>query len=205
MSEFYSSVPTKQLRFGDVIQWGISTPAYIDNKKFNSISDFSVNIKFSNLSVIMTPCCTIPKQSKVSLAPLIPVKPSLFDNEYFFEDLTRINREVEPQNSIPALGLRTMPDEKRAEFLSRGKGYTNLNLFVYEANDFFPIYKNSNNIESNYYMIDFLDINMVEYSGHSPPENFLTNNKCLELTNNTRNELRTKLNFYYGRIPTEEY
>jgi len=209
MGNFYSRTLDKELRFGDVLQWGVSTPSFYKNKSNLENKDFSIKVCYTSHSVILTPCCTIGKQSKITLAPLVQVRNSFFSNPYFVEDLTRINRILEePEKSVSPEIWKKMPPKKRDEILEEKKPYAFLNFFIYESNPLFPSYevnvKDGTKYKTNYYMVDFVDTYKIEYDNPSSPNNFLLKCKCLELSILARTELRDKISYYYGRSPKED-
>ena len=120
MGNFYSRTLDKELRFGDVLQWGVSTPSFYKNKSNLENKDFFIKVCYTSHSVILTPCCTIGKQSKITLAPLVQVRNSFFSNPYFVEDLTRINRILEePEKSVSPEIWKKMPPKKEMKFLKK--------------------------------------------------------------------------------------
>jgi hypothetical protein len=155
----------------------------------------------------MSPCCSIGEKT-ISLTPFIHVRSSFFENPYFKEDLTRINREMEPRQAVSTEVWDPLGDEEKQKRLQVGTGYAFLSFFVYECNDLFQNYplnaKKLGKFETNYYMIDFRNIYKVDCDKIIAPRNAPLNSKCLQLSIETRGEPRNKIAYYYSRIPDED-
>jgi hypothetical protein len=67
----------------------------------------------------MDPCCQIRNQC-IFLTPLIPILNTFFDNPYLATDLTRINRTMEPQQSVPPHVWEGFSEEERQKRLQVG-------------------------------------------------------------------------------------
>ena len=97
--EFYQEIIDPGFRFGDVIKGFISATPNVSNPPINSDNtNYSIEIS-SPYCAIVSPCCSI-KDKVISLSPLLHVNKRIFENPYFREDLTRINRIVPPEKSI---------------------------------------------------------------------------------------------------------
>lgn len=194
------------LRLGDVLEWEFSATPYIEN-------DFKMNLGFPKFSVVLTPCCSVIDESvptnTVSLTPLIKLKNSFFKNPYWKEDFTRLNRRMKPEHTLAPEHWDGLPPEKKAERLAKREGYVLNSIFVYESNDFFPKYtihsKGETNPETNYYMINFKYAFRIDTKkSFESPRNTLRKRKLLQLSIETRSELREKLSDFYFRIPKED-
>jgi hypothetical protein len=156
----------------------------------------------------LTPCCSIGEQI-ISLTPLIKLYSDFFKNPYFVEDITRINREMEPEKMFSPDEWKELSPEEQQSLISRRKSYALLNLFVYEKNDLFPKYKIRGR-ETNYYMIDFrntykLRCGMIKRPEEITQDDFpILESKCLQLSVQARSDLREKIAEYYGRAPEED-
>src|SRR3972149_10801391 len=98
---FYEENVDESLRFGDVVKGFIITTPNI-NKPFSTMisEDYSIEINMPTFSVVVSPCCSIGEKI-ISLTPLIKLRNTFFDNPFFQDDLTRINRQMEPENTLP--------------------------------------------------------------------------------------------------------
>lgn len=207
---FYADNLDKMLRFGDVVKGYVCSSADL---KYPVLSpeqnhDYKVNVEIPVYSVILTPCCSI-EEGKVSLTPLIKVSTTFFKNPYFAEDLTRINREMDPEQTVPQETWDSFAPQEKERRLNEGRSYALLPYFIYNENAIFEKYTvRGDNI--GYYMIDFRNIYTVKCqlikkvdNGRSA-EDSLIQSKLLQLTNDVRSELRDKITKYYSRIPIEE-
>jgi hypothetical protein len=198
----------KALRFGDVLQGYPSTTPIIEEPMLKeSIARYNINVDLPKFTVVMDPCCEI-RNKTISLTPLIQVSRAFFDNPYFAEDLTRINRKMEPQQAVSPTIWEKLPLEERQKRLEVGQTYALLNLFIYEKHELFPKYilrrKDKENIETNYYMIDFRNTYKLCCDKIISPENSPLESKILQLSIEARSELREKLINYYANIPPED-
>lgn len=209
---FYSETLSRVLRFGDVVRgYLFSNPTLKQPLVYGTLEqNYYIDIEIPQYSVIVTPCCSI-EEKMVSLTPLIKLKSSFFLNEYFIEDFTIINREIEPEKCFTIAKWNSYTADQQSAIISKAKKrpYTLGNLFIYENNDIFSGYTLRGQ-ETKYYMIDFRNITTVRCEMIKRAEEItereapLIASKCLELTEETRKELRDKIAFYYGRIPEED-
>ena len=204
---FYQEVHDNALRFGDVVQGYIKSSSKIENT-ISNLNDFKykIDIELPQFSVILTPCCSI-KENSITLAPLIKIRKNFFENTYFAEDLTRINRRIEPQNIMSSEKWDKLSYDEQQDRLKEGTSFAVPNLFIYELNNLFPQYPvklSGETREINYYMIDFKDTYKINCDKITKPQNALVNSKCLQLSVKTRSELRDKLSSFYGRVPRED-
>lgn len=202
---FYSDEHSNALRFGDVLQGFVKTVPIIE--KPMKIDGYTINIELSKYFVVMDPCCQIGHGS-ITLSPLIELNHNFFKNDYFVKDLTNINRLVSPENSVPKkVWEDTFDEEERQRRIAEGEKYAFNNYFLYEKNDLFDEYtikrKGNENIETNYYMVDFRNIYRLECRAIQSAENAPLNCKIYELDIKTREELRFKISAYFFE-PAEE-
>jgi hypothetical protein len=202
---FYDNQPEKTLRLGDVITgFQVATPQV--HQPFAEKSEWTIAVAKPPYLVVMTPCCSIEKKGLV-LAPLTPIRPVFLMNEHFAEDLTRINREVVPEKSVPIeVWEKRLPPERKEEMLAMGPSYAFRDCFVYDQHDLLRPYTLNSKPpkETSFYMVDFkctyrIDCNLIDRDVAPPPEM-----KILQLSVPTRDELRRKLAMYFGRIPKED-
>jgi len=203
---FYEAKPSGKLRFGDVIKGCISYTTSID--KINELDfnkNYKINVNLTNYSVVLTPCCTIDNKDKLLvITPLTKVKNSFYKNPYFFENLTNINRVMEPSKTVAPNVWERLPEVEKIKRLEEGNVYGLLEYFIYPQNDYFTEYevsmKDMKNFSTKYYMIDFKQC----YKVRCENINKVWNLKVLELTIKARGELRDKIAYYYGRPPKED-
>jgi len=205
---FYKEGNDNVLRFGDILKgYVLTTPNIVEPILTISNTGYNIEIDLPFFSVVITPCCSIG-QKTISLTPLIKLPSAFFKNPYLSEDFTRINREMEPKQSVPPDTWKILPEEEKQKRLKEGNAYACLELFVYEKNDLFPKYSiyinKQKNIETNYYMIDFKNIYKLNCEKINTPEDAPIDSKCLQLSNQVRNELRDKISYYYARVPKED-
>ena len=206
---FYQDKIDNAFRFGDVLKGFISsTPNLSDPLLKPLYEDYSIVVSNPSYCAIISPCCSI-SDKVISLSPLIPVRNSFFQNPYFTEDLTRINRRLTaPQMAFPPQAWEDMPPEKKQEHLGKEPFYTLVDLFVYKDHEIFPEHevhmRGVDNIKTRYYMIDFRNTFKVNCSKIKNPKNVPIEAKCLQLTIESRKELREKISDYYGRTPDED-
>ena len=201
---FYEKKPDNALRFGDIVKSFILSSTNIDDP--NSFTDYRINVDIPECCAVLTPCCSIGRKV-ILLTPLVKLRDSFFDNPYFEQELTRINREMEPKQSVsPEVWEKFTPVEQQKR-LSAGRTFALNEIFIYEPNDYFNEYlitRKKKKIETNYYMIDFKDTYKINCKKIVSPKNSPLDIKCMQLSIKTRGELRKKLSEYYRRIPEED-
>jgi hypothetical protein len=203
---FFAEETDKALRFGDVINGFVLAASNIKNPDFTS--EYQLDINTPIHSVILSPCCSIGDK-KISLTPLIKIKQDFFENQYFADDLTRINRKMEPRQSVSEIAWSKMPPEEQLKRLKEGLGYALVDYFIYEQNNLLAKYTlkkkgSSTEIETNYYMIDFRNIYKINCDKVVSPTDSPVHKKELQLSIKARGELRDKITNYYSRIPKED-
>jgi len=200
---FYQEEIQKELRFGDVLRGYILAVPNIEEPKLNI--DFKIEVKMPDFCVVLSPCCSIGDKI-ISLSPLIPVLSDFFDNPYFKDDLTRINREMLPQQSVSPHVWECLPSEEKEKRLSVGKTFAFVALFIYGENKLFPEYiiRTDRNFKTRFYMIDFRNTYRLNCRKIVNAKDFPLESKYLQLSIDTRSELRYKIAKYYSRVPKED-
>lgn len=193
----------KNLRLGDIIT-GFShiMPSFEDF--FNNGTEFKLDITLQHFFAILTPCCSI-EDKIINVAPLREIKYQYFENPFYKEDMTRINRPMSPKNALPPSTWSRLAEEQRVEIEKKEEGYTLFEQFVYEHHEKLPTYeskyKTNPSITTGVYMIDFKEAFTVTskkiHRGNTYP-------KILQLTIKSRGELRNKLAYFYSRVPEED-
>ena len=207
---FYAEETDNYLRFGDVVRGYILPNTTIKEPilSFKSEShNYTIDVEMP-YSVVLTPCCSIG-ESTISLTPLIKVRSNFFKNPYFAEDLTRINRKMEPQQAHSPGEWKNFSLEEQQRYLAEGINYALLNLFIYDENEIFKKYTLRKR-EITYYMINFkgtytMKCAMIKRPEELKPEDApIIESKVLQLSIQARSELRDKIVYYYSRIPEED-
>ena len=205
---FYQDDLDQALRFGDVVKGYILTNAMLATPIWDTKgSNYTVNVRLPQFSVVMTPCCSIEDKT-IILTPLSQVQATFFDNPYLAQDLTRVNRIMSPQQAVPPYVWDQLGDDERERRLAEGITYAFVELFVYENHESFPEYvlhrRKGDDIATNYYMITFKNLYKVHCDKIISPTDFPLESKHLQLSIEMREELRVKLARYYSRVPQED-
>ena len=208
---FYAEKIDKEvLRFGDIIKGYISTNLTIKEPILSLQSkghSYKIDVTLPNYSVILTPSCSI-ENGVISLTPLIRILGHFLKNPYFAEDLTRINRKMGPEQSVPPNEWERLPQDEKEKRLKEGMAFALINYFIYEQSEMFEQYTIRHK-EIRYYMIDFKNIYTVKcekiHRAEIAMENTsIINSKILQLSIQARSELRDKISYYYARVPKED-
>ncbi len=210
---------SKYLRLGDVVKGYVSAISRIKEPFTDNFVDSKVDVQLQipKLLVVLTPCCSI-KEKKISLTPITQARKSLYENPHFRNDLTVINRKMEPEKTLSPEKWEALPIEKRTAKQEKGIVYTLEHLFIYEKSppwlSEYPVrLKGGERISGGYYEFDFRNATKVECECviHPDEDNFneetcrkLLCSKVLELSKENRKDLRDKLADYYGRPPKED-
>jgi hypothetical protein len=210
---FYDEKPDPSFRFGDIVcgfplgSADIKCPA-TDHR----CSDHTIKIEWPQYSVVLTPCCSIG-QKKIILTPLLEIKHMVkcLENPYFSADLTNINRVMNPKQMFTSdMWAKMSEEQKRHRFDTQKKqDYTFLEHFIYAPDDRLDEYeirkpKDRNTEITGYYSVDFRKACLVYCAAITRDSQDAANAKILQLSKKTREELRSKLTYFYGRIPDED-
>ncbi len=192
------------LRFGDVIKdFPVCFPV-ISNPSLSE--PYHIKVNSPTYSVVLSPCCSISDKI-LSIAPLQPLPSSLFTNPFLAEDPKRINSKIPADKSLPPQAWEKMEDSEKIERLSKKEGFVFVDHFVYDEHLLFPEYvinRKSGNITSKMYVIDFRTSVRIQCDKISNPTYLPGNSKVLQLSIETRDQLRKKIGSYYQRIPNED-
>ncbi len=210
MGRFYEGTLSPTPRLGDIVVGFHSALTEIEDLgAAGELGDLAVAIRHPPYLVIMTPCCSI-EEGSVVLAPLVRLQqPKLYLNPYFAEDLTRLNRKAKPEQQVPPAHWAKLPPEERQARLAKGEGYTLLQGFIYAPNDLLPKYEIKHKdlpqpITTGHYMVDFKEMFRVECRAIARGRKDLGRLKRLQLSVQSRDELRQKLAYYFSRAPVED-
>lgn len=208
MDVFYQDNMDLGLRFGDVLKGFIFTEPEINEPILTSDNvKYSIDIAIPYFSVVLTPCCSIENKT-ISLTPLIRLRKDIFNNPYFADEPTKINRMFLPKDAILPQIWEKLSEEEKLKAVEKGLDYAFYNLFVYKEHPYFQKYsiriKGGREFETNYYMIDFSNIYTLKCDIIKRGMQTPTNVKYLQLSICTRGELRQKISYYYLRKPDED-
>ena len=205
---FYKEGIDPVLRFGDVLKGYVAvTPKIKQPNQPASIPtlDWEINVSYPEFLAVLSPCCSI-EDNVICLAPLVQVQKNFLKNPYYKEDLTRINRKIEPQNIFPPEKWKEKSSLEQQELLSKPLSYALLNYFIYDQHPLLPSYTvniRGETLETRYYMVDFRMIYNLKCPKIVKPDNAPIETKYLQLSIQARAELREKIAYYFGR-PAEE-
>jgi hypothetical protein len=170
---------------------------------------FSIGVTHPRHSVVMTPCCSI-ENKVVCLTPLLPIPPTFrfYENPYFLDDLTRLNRVMLPRQSTGSVVWETLLAEEQAKREAAGLAYAMLEWFVYAPNEQLPAYpwKGRDKVDRTlgHYIVDFRNSYKVVCPEVVRDQGITSAPKVLQLSVDIRHELRCKLSQYFGRVPDED-
>ncbi|MFW9968741.1 MAG: hypothetical protein ACFFDF_00985 [Candidatus Odinarchaeota archaeon] len=205
---FYNDTLDRVLRFGDVLRGFIKTEPIFNDPILNLEKKikYNINISIPKFSVVLTPCCSIGP-SIITLTPLTRILSKFMKNPYFAEDMTRINRTVEiPKNKFAPDDWEKLSPEERFKHVEQGESYSNIKYYIYAENENFVPYELKGN-RIGFYMIDFTrsyHINCSNIKKEGKIKGNLLDSKVLQLSIESREQLRNKIAFYYYRIPEED-
>jgi len=203
---FYEREPENVLRFGDVVKGYVLSAPQIDSPGISPPVQYRVEVSIPKFAVIMSPCCSIG-EGTLAVSPLIEVRPQFFRNPYFADDLTNINRRMPPEKTVwPDEWAKLSPEDKQKR-TSAGNVYALLEYFVYAPHDLLDTYavkRQEGLSKTGFYMLDFRRICRIECKKVVKPEQAPLEPKVLQISIDTRGELRDKLAWYFGRTPKED-
>jgi hypothetical protein len=205
---FYQEPFDNALRFGDVIHGFVSSIPKFDTPSVkNEHLPYLLELTMPEFCVILSPCCSIG-ESTLTLAPLEGINRNFLTNPYFREDLTNINRKVPPDKTVSPEKWNELSSEKKQEILDEGSVFSFVELFIYGENPLLPKYniriRGGEEFELGFYVIDFRRTFRITCQRIQSPTNSPLESKILQLTIQTRQELREKISFYYSRLPKED-
>jgi len=203
---FYESEPQAVLRFGDVVRGYVLSAPQIDSPSTSPPIRYRVEVHSPTFAVVMSPCCSIGDHT-LALSPLIEVLPQFFGNPYFAEDLTNINRRMPPQKTVSPDVWEKFPAEEKQKRMADGNAYALAHYFIYAPHDLLPEYpvnRTGGPSKTGYYMLDFRRICRIECDKVANAKQAPLESKLLQVSIQTRGELREKLAWYFGRTPKED-
>lgn len=208
MPGFYSETPEPCLLLGDVVQGFRCVVPHLHAPGGNDgATELGITVTRPEYFAVLTPCCSIGNK-QISLAPLVKIRLSFFNNPYFVEDFARINDLVPPDKTLsPADWERLDPERKRA-LLEQGPSYSLGDNFIYAEDPRLRRYevkgKGATVHHTGCWLLEFgsaFRINCDKVTRNAAaPEGV----KFLELSVIVREQLRRKLQHYFGRTPEED-
>lgn len=204
---YYLDNIEQALRFGDVLCGYVSSiPRIISPSTGHQHADYQLEVSMPDFCAVLSPCCSIGS-STITLAPLEKITKNFFDNPFFSQDLTNINRQVQPEQSVPPEKWESYSEEEKINKVNIGTTYVFFDIFIYPEHDLLPKYKIRQQgewTEINSYKIDFKKSFRVSCPKIQDAKNSPIETKVLQLTVQARKELREKISFFYARQPAED-
>lgn len=224
---FYEDGIGDKLRFGDVVRGFLSTYPILNRPLLDNIEPYTIEVN-TELSVVLDPCCSIGNGT-ISLSPLIKTIAYLWDNPHLFADITEINRKGYSKDLMPPVRWNKCSDDEKTQFVNAEKDYGYKNLFIYKEHPIFdeyevtrknrfeegmdpntilPMYNEVEGVfkfKTRYYMIDFKNIRHINckkvVESEKPIDEEILDSIVLQLSEETRDELRHKMGDYFNRNP----
>ena len=210
---FYDRNPSGILRLGDIVQgFPLTATGFNPAPDGSRPEDFRVEVRQPPFAAVLSPCCSIGS-STVLLSPLLRIQRSWFANDYFVGDFTNLNRPMTPEQAVSRDNWEKLTVEerqKRLDLSSPGGSYVFLEMFVYAPHDILPVYPVKWKLEEKqvgHYTVDFRKTYKVECSQISYPQSEgspVARMKRLQLSIESRGQLRDKLSYYYGHPAPED-
>ncbi len=205
--KFYTEKLGETYRLGDLLTGYVLASPHVESPPLGGDAEYGVQLSHPVFVAVMTPCCSVGNQT-IALAPLLKLNAKYFDNPYFVEDMTNINRPMTLEQAVPRSVWDQLGDLEKQRRLSQKKPhmFSLLEVFVYAPHQLLSRYRvsESRDITDGYYQIDFRSIYKVDCKQIVNRKQVPLAAKRLELTVEARSELRRKLANYFGRIPDED-
>ncbi len=205
MAGFYETPPEASLRLGDVVVgFTLTEPDFTPSPGDLLPNRYRVLVEHPSHCVIMSPCCSI-KGGAIALSPLLQIKKSWFDNDYFAADFTMINSLMSGEQAVGPQKWQDFSAAERQQKLdmSPGGAYAEVGFFIYPPNDLLPTYPMTCRQQDRtvgHYMVDFGRIYRVK----CPKIKKAGHLKKPQLSIDARSQLRDKISHYFGRPPAED-
>lgn len=204
---FYTDSWDDAFRLGDIVRGFAFASPEVNNPSSEGLCGINISIKVPDFSVILTPCCSISGKV-ITLAPLVEIPGAIFKNPYFAEDPTRINLPMRPENTLSPTDWERLPPEEKEKRLAVGETYALVDYFIYDKHDLLPNYvvnrKGDENLNVNYYMVDFRSTMQIRCDKIINPKQVPMTTKYIQLSKESRKQLREKFTAYMSRVPIED-
>lgn len=226
---FYEDSIENKLRFGDVVRGFLSACPTLNKPMIDNVESYTIEID-AELSVVLDPCCSIGSGA-VSITPLIQTLAYFWDNPHLFEDITKINRKGHSKDLMNPLRWNRCTDDEKTQFLNEVEDYGYKNIFIYKENPLFKEYEITRKgrfvesidpntklpkydevegvfkFETRCYMIDFKNIRHINcgkiVESEKDIDQAVLSSIALQLSEETRDELRNKMGRYFARNPNQ--
>jgi len=203
---FYESAPDLAFRFGDVVTGFILATPFLKEPQAPPPDEYRLGVSCPRYAAVLSPCCSIGN-STILLSPFLSIRTKWLNNPYLIQDLTRINREMTAQQSMPPAKWLDLDETERIERANSKPGYAELPFFVNDENPllamYFPESPETRELR-HYHMIDFRKLYRVDCPAIRSPTDCPLSVKILQLSIQARQELRDKLAYFFGRKPLED-
>lgn len=204
---FYQENRDQALRFGDIV-FGFVQGIPIINDPFlnNQHQDYQIQLSLPSYSVVLSPCCSIG-DSTLLLAPLEQLTKNLFKNPYLVDDFTRLNKKIPAQFRFPPDEWQNLSESRREIENKKGPSYILFDYFIYENSKFLPTYILSvrkQDYTIGHYQIDFKKVFRIKCSKVVSSKDSPIDQKILQLSVYSRQDLREKMSWFYYRTPDED-
>ncbi len=229
---FYQDSIENRLRFGDVLKGFLSTiPSLAKPLDVQTKDTYRIDVCVPDFSAVIDPCCEIGGGT-LSLTPLIHAKATIWDTPNLLRDMTRINRKAMPKDVMHPRQWNDLPDERKRAIMNVSPDYGHRTYFIYESDARLDEYtverpakyeevtdpvsnlpkyneiSGKHTFKTRCYMIDFKKIYHVScskiFDQDKPLDKSILDSRVLQLSKETRNELREKMGDYFGRPPEED-
>jgi len=117
---FYQEEMDEALRFGDLLKGYTLVSSNIQKPDLSE--NYKIDVNLPDFCAVLSPCCSIGHKI-ISLSPLTELRSGFFDNTYLEKDLTRINRKMMPEYSVPPHIWEGAPPEEKQKRLEVGSSY----------------------------------------------------------------------------------
>jgi hypothetical protein len=222
---FYNEEIGDKLRFGDVVKGYLSAIPKISMPFGNASIDFHM----PQYSVVLEPCCEIGGGT-IILSPLEKIGTQFFDIPHLSKNRTLLNIKGMAKDFFHPMMWNQLDNGKKTEALVATQDYGWKSFFVYEGNPLFPEYtidrkeifneiidtvtnlpkfetiKEPTKFQTRDRIINFKAIYQVSCNRILKPEKpsdpNILGSIVLQLSMETRNQLREKIANYFGNNPS---
>jgi len=200
---FYCPTPEETLRFGDVILGFPILYATMDLAvQKTDHGRFTVSVDHPANAVVMSPCCSI-RDGVISICILKPLHKKYFKAPKLKENPLLLNGKMLKKDVIPPEQWKNLSEEQRQQYETEELAYAFNEVFVFAPNLLLPeleVEIKGEKVKVGYHEIDFREACHIKSPAIKNPETRIAVNKKLQLTDDTREAFRDKLQSYYQRV-----